>query len=266
MLVGKPDGSIQFCVDYRKVNYMSCFDAYPMPRVEELLDRLGTACFFSTLDLTKEYWQIPLSPESKEKMAFFSLDGLCQFWRLPFRLFRAPATVQHLMDRVLHPHAVFAAACLDDVIIHSDSWAQHLRHVAAVLKFLWQAGLTANPKKCTIGQAEVQYLGYHLGRGQVRPLVDKTAAIATCPQPKTKKEVRRFLGLAGYYRGFIRAFAELTSPLTDLTWKGASDPVQWTEPCQRAFERVKEALSGEPLLFTPNFCRLARQTEGWGPF
>ena len=92
-------------------------------------------------------------------------------------------------------------------------------------------------------------MGYHLGRGQVQPLVDKTAAIATCLRPKTKKVVRRFLGLAGYYPVFV----ELTCPLTDLTRKGASDPVQWIEPCQRAFERVKETLYGEPLLFTPNF-------------
>ena len=123
----------------------------------------------------------------------------------------------------------------------------------AVLESLRQAGLTANPKKCAIGRAEVRYLGYHLGSGQVRPLVDKTAVIATCPRPKTKKEVRRFLGLAGYYRRFIPAFSELTSPLTNLTRKGASDLVQWMELCQRAFERVKEAFCGEPLLFTLNF-------------
>ena len=198
-----------------------------MPRVNELLDRLGTARFFSTLDLTKGYWQIPLSPKSKEKTAFSTPDGLYQFQTLPFGLFVATATFQRLMDRVLRPHAAFAAAYLDDVIIHSDSWAQHLRHVAAVLKSLRQAGLTANPKKCTIGREEVRYLGYHLGRGQVRSLVDKTAAIATCPRTKTKKEVRRFLGLAGYYRRFIAAFAELTSPLTvswlKLIWPHRSD-------------------------------------------
>ena len=133
-------------------------------------------------------------------------------------------------DRVLRPHAAFAAAYLDDVIIHSDSWAQHLRHVAVVLESLRQAGLTANPKKCTIGLAEVRYLGYHLGRGQVRPLVDKAAAIATCPRPKTKKEVRRFLGLARYYRWFIPAFADLTSPLTDLTRCLRSGPVDGAVP------------------------------------
>ena len=253
VLVGKKDGSIWFCVDYRKVNEVSRFDAYPMPRVDELLDRLGTARFFTTLDLTKGYWQIPLSPESKEKTAFSTLYGLYQFVTLPFGLFGAPATFQRLMDRVLRPHAAYAAAYLDDVIIHSDSWAEHVRQVAAVLESLRQAGLTANPKKCAVGRREVRYLGYHLGGGQVRPQVDKTAAIAACPGPKTKKEVRRFWGLAGYYRRFIPNFAQLTSPLTDLTRKGASDPVQWTEQCQESLERVKQALCGEPLLHTPNF-------------
>ena len=143
--------------------------------------------FFPTLDLTKGYWQIPLYSESKEKTFFSAPDGLYQFRTLSFGLFGAPAMFQRLMDRVLHPHAAFTAAYLDDVIIHSDSWAQHLRYVAAVLQTLRQAGLTANPRKCTIGRAEVRYLGYHLGRGKVRPLVYKTAAVATCPRPKTKK-------------------------------------------------------------------------------
>ncbi len=171
VLVPKTDGSVRFCVDYRKVNAVSKFDAYPMPRVDELLDRLGAACFYSTLDLTKGYWQIPLSP-------------------------------------------------------------------------LW---------KCAIGRVEVWYLGFHLGHGQVRPQIDKTAAIAACPSPKTKKEVRQFLGLAGYYRRFIPNFSDLTSPLTDLTKKEAPDPVQWTEPCQQALTKVKAALCGGPLLHSPNF-------------
>ena len=217
VLVGKKDGSIRFCVDYRKLNEVSRFDAYPMPRVDELLDRLGTAHFCTTLDSTKGYWQIPLSPESKEKTAFSTPYGLDQFVTLPFGLFWAPATFQRLMDRVLRPHATYAAAYLDDVIIHSDTWAEHVRQMAAVLESLRQAGLTANLKKCAVGRREVRYLGYHLGGGQVRPQVDKTAAIAACPRPKTKKEVRQFWGLAGYYRRFIPNFAELTSPLTDLT-------------------------------------------------
>ncbi|XP_051724240.1 uncharacterized protein LOC127498671 isoform X1 [Ctenopharyngodon idella] len=253
VLVPKTDGSVRFCVDYRKVNAVSKFDAYPMPRVDELLDRLGTARFYSTLDLTKGYWQIPLSPLSKEKTAFTTPFGLHQFVTLPFGLFGAPATFQRLMDRILRPHAAYAAAYLDDIIIFSHDWQRHMQHLRAVLRSLRGAGLTANPKKCAIGRVEVRYLGFHLGHGQVRPQIDKTAAVATCPRPKTKKEVRQFLGLAGYYRRFVPNYSDLTSPLTDLTKKEAPDTVQWTELCQQAFTQVKAALCGGPLLHSPDF-------------
>ncbi len=177
---------------------MSKFDTYPMPRVDELLDRLGSARFYSTLDLTKGYWQIPLSPLSKEKSAFTTPFGLHQFITLPFGLFGAPATFQRLMDKILRPHSAYAAAYLHDIIIHSNDWQRHMEHLRAVLRSLRVAGLTANPRKCAIGRVEVRYLGLHLGHGQVSPQIDKTAAIATFSSPKTKKEVRQFLGLAGY--------------------------------------------------------------------
>ncbi len=253
VLVPKTDGSVRFCVDYRKVNAVSKFDAYPMPRVDELLDRLGTTRFYSTLDLTKGYWQIPLSPLSKEKSAFTTPFGLHQFVTLPFGLFGAPATFQRLMDKILRPHTAYAAAYLDDIIIYSQDWQRHMVHLREVLRALRGAGLTANPKKCAIGRVEVRYLGFHLGHGQVRPQIDKTAAIAACPRPKTKKEVRQFLGLAGYYRRFIPDYSELTSPLTDLTKKEVPDTVPWTERCQQVFTQVKAALCGGPLLHSPDF-------------
>ncbi len=253
VLVPKTDGSVRFCVDYRKVNAVSKFDAYPMPRVDELLDRLGTARFYSTLDLTKGYWQIPLSPLSKEKSAFTTPFGLHQFVTLPFGLFGAPATFQRLMDKILRPHTAYAAAYLDDIIIYSQDWQRHMVHLREVLRALRGAGLTANPKKCAIGRVEVRYLGFHLGHGQVHPQIDKTAAIAACPRPKTKKEVRQFLGLAGYYRRFVPDYSELTSPLTDLTKKEVPDTVPWTERCQQVFTQVKAALCGGPLLHSPDF-------------
>ncbi len=253
VLVPKTDGSVRFCVDYRKVNAVSKFDAYPMPRVDELLDRLGTARFYSTLDLTKGYWQIPLSPLSKEKSAFTTPFGLHQFVTLPFGLSGAPATFQRLMDKILRPHTAYAAAYLDDIIIYSQDWQRHMVHLREVLRALRGAGLTANPKKCAIGRVEVRYLGFHLGHGQVRPQIDKTAAIAACPRPKTKKEVRQFLGLAGYYRRFVPDYSKLTSPLTDLTKKEVPDTVPWTERCQQVFTQVKAALCGGPLLHSPDF-------------
>ncbi|XP_029112827.1 uncharacterized protein LOC114912049 [Scleropages formosus] len=173
VLVPKPDGSIWFCVDYRSVNTVTKFDAYSMPWVDELLDWLGSARFYSTLDLTKGYWQIPLSPESKEISAFSTPFGLHQFVTLPFGLHGAPATFQRLMDRVLTPHAGYAAAYFDDVIIYSPDWSQHLVHLRAVLQALREAGLTANPAKCAIGRGEIWYLGFILGNGQIRPQINK---------------------------------------------------------------------------------------------
>ena len=196
------------------------------PQSIKSLER-GGSCFSGS----GERWagdEVPKWSKKNElrKNVFLRSGLLIPARTLPFRLFRAPATFQHL---------AFPAAYLDVVIIHSDSWAQHRQHVAPLLESQRQAELTANLKKCTIGWMEVQYLVYHLGRGQVRPLMDKSAAIVTCPQPKTKKEFRRFLGLAGYYWMFILVCSELTSPLTNLTRKGASDPGQWTEPCQWPF-------------------------------
>ena len=168
VLVGKPVGTIRFCVDYRKVNDVSCFDAYPMPRVDEL-STAGHGSFFVDTGFNQGLLADSLVSRVHRKkwMAYTNFpvpDGLYLFRTFPFGLFGAPATFQCLMDRVLRPHAAFTAAYLDDVIIHNDSWAQHLWHEAAGLGSLRQAGLTANLKKCTIGRAEVRYLGYHLGR------------------------------------------------------------------------------------------------------
>ncbi len=224
-----------------------------MPRVYELLYRLGSARFYSTLVLTKGYWQNPLSPLSKENTAFTTPFKLHQFITFPFGLNGAPITFQHLMDKILRPRSAYAAAYLDDIIIYSNDWQRHMEHLRDVLRSLRVAGITENPRKCAIRRVEVQYLGFHLGHGQVRPQIVKTAAIAACPSPKTKKEVRHFLGLAGYYRRFISNYSELTSPLTDLTKREAPDPVQWKELCQHALTKVKTALCGGPHLHSPNF-------------
>ena len=171
------------------------------------------------------------------------------------------------MDRVLRPHAAYAAAYIDDIVIYGDEWGQHVQQVAAVLQSLRRAGLTANPRKCVIGRREIQYLGYHLVGGKARPQVAKTTAVAASPRPRTKKGVRRFLGLAGYYRQFVPHFSDLASPLTDLTRKRAPDTVQWSEPCQVSFEAFKTALCGESyvllILISLFPCRLTRRIGGW---
>ncbi|XP_075774682.1 uncharacterized protein LOC142826318 [Pelodiscus sinensis] len=255
VLVPKPDGSMRFCIDFRKVNALSRFDAYPMPRVDELLDRLGGAQYLSTLDLTRGYWQIPLSPPSREKTAFSTPFGLYHFVRMPFGLHGAAATFQRLMDRVLKTHDQFAAAYIDDIVVYSKSWAEHLQHVKAILQELRQAGLTANPRKCHFGEKEVSYLGYTVGRGRLRPLVEKVAALRTFQPPRTKRQVRRFLGLAGYYRRFVPNFAAIAAPLTDLTRAALPQKVRWSPECEKAFQELKDRLIQAPVLAQPDFSR-----------
>ncbi|XP_075785301.1 uncharacterized protein LOC142829504 [Pelodiscus sinensis] len=255
VLVPKPDGSVRFCIDFRRVNAISKFDAYPMPRTDELLERLGKADFITTLDLTKGYWQIPLDPESREKTAFSTPSGLFHFKRMPFGLHGAPATFQRMMDRLLSPHTAYAAAYLDDVVIYGQEWEEHIERVAAVMRTLRDAGLTANPTKCKIGWQETTYLGYQLGRGLVRPLVGKVEAVRNYPTPTTKKKVRQFLGLAGYYRRFVPHFATRAAPLTALLKKDSPQRIRWSPECETAFQDLKAALCSAPVLFSPDFSR-----------
>ena len=253
VLVPKPDGTVRFCNDFRQLNSISQFDAYPMPRVDELIERLGTARFISTLDLTKGYWQVPLTPEAKEKTAFATPDGLFQYRRLPFGLHGAPATFQRLMDRVLRPHQKYAAAYLDDIVIHGEEWGAHLAQLEAVFQALQEAGLTANPKKCRLGLRDANYLGFTIGRGCVKPQVGKVEAIYEWPRPQTKRQVRVFLGLASYYRRFVPHFSSLAGPLTELTRNQQPDRVKWTTEVERAFQALKDALCSDPVLVTPDF-------------
>ncbi|KAL0164259.1 hypothetical protein M9458_040012, partial [Cirrhinus mrigala] len=262
VLVPKPDGTLRFCNGYRRLNEVSDFDSYPMPRVDELLERLGRARYITTLDLTKEYWQVPLTAEAKPKTAFSTPSGHWQYRTLPFGLHGAPATFQRLMDVILRPHQSYAAACLDDVVIHSEAWEDHLERLRRVLSELRRAGLTANPRKCHLAMNEAKYLGFTVGRGLVKPQENKVRAILDAPKPCNKTQVRAFLGLAGYYRCFIPSFSSIAAPLTDLTRKGQPERVRWTEEAERAFQRIKQALTTEPVLRAPDFnCPFLLQTE-----
>ncbi|KAF7252000.1 hypothetical protein EYD10_02454 [Varanus komodoensis] len=183
-----------------RVNEVSKFDTYLMPQIDGLLDPLGQAHFLLTPDLTKGYWQIPLMEESKEKTAFATPVGLFQFKYMPFGLHGAAATFQRLMDKVLGHLSHCAAAYIDDIVIFSRTWGEHLVHLWQVLLALRQAGLTANPGKCRIVRQEVQYLGYIVGHGRIWPMADKVEKLSQWRRTRTKKEVQQFLGLASYYR------------------------------------------------------------------
>ncbi|CAM5076411.1 unnamed protein product [Natator depressus] len=253
VLVPKPDGEIRFCVDYRKLNAVTRPDNYPMPCTDELLEKLGRAQFISTLDLTKGYWQVPLDESAKERSAFTTHLGLYEFNVLPFGLRNAPATFQRLVDGLLAGLGEYAVAYLDDVAIFSDSWADHLEHLQKVLERIREAGLTVKAKKCQIGLNRVTYLGHQVGQGTISPLQAKVDAIQRWPVPKSKKQVQSFLGLAGYYRRFVPHYSQIAAPLTDLTKKKQPNAVQWTEKCQKAFNKLKATLMSDPVLRAPDF-------------
>ncbi|XP_078248376.1 uncharacterized protein LOC144588813 [Pogona vitticeps] len=255
VLVDKPDGSIRFCVDYRKLNRVTTPDAYPMPRLDNLIETIGGCRFISSLDLVKGYWQLRIDPRDQEKTAFCSPFGLYEFRVLSFGLRNAPATFQRLMDQTLAGLSDFTVAYIDDIGIFSNTWEDHLIHLELVLQRLSAAGLTVKASKCQLGSPEIKYLGHMVGGGVIKPLEAKIKAVRDWPRPNTKKKVKSFLGLVGYYRKFIPRFSEIAAPLTDLTRKTADDRIPWTSDCEAAFQRLKEALINYPVLRAPDFDR-----------
>ncbi|GAA6067428.1 uncharacterized protein LOC118471043 [Tachysurus ichikawai] len=191
-----------------------------MPRIDDLLEKIGRAKYVTTLDLCKGYWQVPLEKTSRPYTAFRTPLGLYQFTVLPFGLHGAPATFQRLMDQVLQGGEEWSAAYLDDVVVHSETWADHLERT---LRRIQEAGLTLSVAKCAWAKAEEDYLGYRLGEGELRPQVDKVETIHNSPRPTTK-EVRSFLGLVGWYRWFIPNFSTTAVPHEQPAGEGSEEP------------------------------------------
>uniref|UniRef100_A0A8C1RHP2 Gypsy retrotransposon integrase-like protein 1 n=1 Tax=Cyprinus carpio TaxID=7962 RepID=A0A8C1RHP2_CYPCA len=248
ILVSKPDGTYRFCTDYRKLNNITKPDSFPLPRVEDCVDRVGSARFVSKFDLLKGYYQVPLTPRAQEVSAFITPSGLYSYSVMSFGLRNAPATFQRLMNRVVSG-LQGCAVYLDDVVVYSDGWSEHLERIQALFTRLVEARLTVNLAKCEFAQATVVYLGKVVGQGQVRPVHAKVVAIDNFPVPATKPELRRFLGMVGYYRGFCANFSTVVAPLTDLL-KGRIK-FDWTAICQAAFENVKLLLTSAPVLMAP---------------
>ena len=182
VLVPEKNGSVRFCVDYRKLNQISRFDAYSMPRVDDIIDRLGKAKYITKIDLTRGYWQVLMSKQSRKKSAFITQFRLFEFKTMPFGLHGAPATFQRTMDTIIKGAEEFAASFLDDLIIFSEIWEDHRKHLVEILSRLKSAGLTANPRKCQFVMQEVSYLGYIVGGGEVKPDGGKVKAVHEFPR------------------------------------------------------------------------------------
>lgn len=249
----KDDPKMRFCVNFSKLNAVSAFDPYPMPRVDELIERLGHANFLTTLDLCKGYWQVPLTEASKDLTTFRVPGGLFRFRMMPFGLHGAPATFQRLVDEVLRGAEDYAAAYIDDIVIYSKTWEEHVQHLTDVFQRIQTAGLVINAKKCHIAKSEVQYLGYVIGGGGIRPQVGKVEAIAASSLPNTKKRLRSFLGLVGWYRRLIPNFATRSAVLSDMTRKSSPVKLKWTQESEDAFQDLKNCLCEKPVLQCPDF-------------
>ena len=256
VLIPKKDGTKRFCIDYRKLNSVCKYDAYPIPRMDDILEKVGSSKYLSNLDLTKGYWQIQVEPSSRELTAFITPFGLYQFKMMPFGLNSAPSTFARLMKMLLGGKESFSDSYFDDTTVFSNSWQEHLSHLREVFTVISKANLTIRPSKCVIGAPEIEVVGHVVGNGKIRTKIDKVKTIMDYPRPSTKKELRAFLGLIGYYRKFIKDFATVALPLTDLTRKGKNVSVDWTTECEHSFGKLKKALLSDSVLATPDFGKL----------
>ena len=250
-VVAKPDGSIRLCIDFRKLNSVTIFDNEPIPQMDEMVTRITKAKYFTKLDLTKGYWQIPLKENCKQYTAFQTSLGLMEFNYLPFGLSTAAPTFQRAMNKVLG-HLKFVASYFDDVLIFSETWTDHLNHIRETLETLKKANLTAKPSKCHIGFRTINFLGHIVGKGNIKPDPIKTEKILNLTRPKTKKDVRKICGLINYYRKFIPFFSHKIAPLTSLLRKENPNQIVWKEDCEIAFEEIKHALASDPILAIPD--------------
>lgn len=253
VMVLKPNGAYRFCIDFREVNRVSKRDAYPLPRMDSILDKLRSARYISTIDLSQAYFQVSLTERSREITAFIVPGkGLFHFLRMPFGLTGAPATFQRLLDRLigpeLEPHAF---AYLDDIIIVAETFDEHLYWLRIVLRIIREAGLIINLEKSKFCCSEVKYLGFVVNENGLQVDPDKIQPVINYPVPTNLKDLRKLIGMGSWYRRFIPNFSTVMEPLNKLLRK--NEPWKWTEEQELAFLELRTRLTTAPTLTRPDF-------------
>lgn len=254
VIVPKKGGKTRFCTDYRKLNEITKGDAHPLPNITDILDQLGGMQYFSTLDLSSGFHQIEIKEEDKEKTAFSTPEGHFEYVRMPFGLKGAPATFQRLMNEVLR--GLIGSICfvyIDDIVCYGKTLKESIENLESVFKRLRDHKLLLNAGKCSLLHASVTYLGHIISREGVSPDPSKVEAVMNFPTPKNIKELKGFLGLAGYYRRFIRDFAKIAKPLNSLFKEGVE--YKWETEQEKAFTTLKNILTSDSLLQYPDFNR-----------
>lgn len=256
MFIVKPSGGYRVVCDWRALNAITVKNRYPMPRIDETLDRLGGANLFTSFDLNSGYFQLVIDPKDCAKTAFTTPMGLYEFKVLGQGLANAPATFQAVMNRLFSSVLnKFVVVYLDDILVYSKTPEEHEQHLRIVLQILREANLYAKPSKCKFNQREVKFLGHIVGQQGIRPDPAKVDAVRCWPKPDSIKAVQQFLGLTNYFRKFIKDHATLASPLMSLTKKHTDVKAMWTPLHDECFVALKEALMSAPLLVYPDFSK-----------
>jgi hypothetical protein len=252
VIIKKKDGSNRFCVGYRKLNAITIKDNYPIPLIEETLDTLKGAKYFTSLDLASGYWQIALNKLAKQKTAFITQKGLFQFEVLPFGLSNAVSAFQRTIEVVLEGVSN-VKVYLDDILIFSNDFTSHLTHIENVFKKLEEANLKLKPSKCEFAKLKTKFLGFDITSEGIKPCQQKTSAMVNYTRPTNPKQVKRFLGMASYYRKFIPQFSAKAEPINRLLKK--EERFQWSEECEDGFKQIINALTHPPVLIYPDFSK-----------